>query len=112
MRVSWKSTQGKLYFSYGLKWNCIYAGTVEVKNAFVTSTRVLAIASRHTPCAYFCLVDLPHTALGHTYPMGSRSFSWDVKGPESETGQSSTFIAVFKNIFHHIRHEYTWSFAC
>jgi hypothetical protein len=58
LRVSWKSTQGRPYFCYGLKSNCIYAGTVgpydilEVKNAFVTSTRLLAIASRHTPFAY------------------------------------------------------------
>lgn len=58
LRVSWKSTQGRPYFCYGHKWNCIYAGTVkpydifEVKNAFVTRTHLLTIASRHTPCAY------------------------------------------------------------
>jgi len=56
----------------------------------------------------FCLVDLPHTALGHIYPMGSRSVSWDVKGLDSETGHSCTFSAVFKNILHHIRHENTF----
>jgi hypothetical protein len=117
-RVSWKSTQGRPSFSYGLKWNCIYAGTVkpcdilEVKNAFVTSTRFVGYCFTTYTLCVFCLVDLPHTALGHPYPMGSRSFSWDVKGPDSETGHSSTFITVFKNILHHIRHVYIWSFAC